>query len=316
MHIDEANPHIHERKVWTAHDGDMLIINQEKALAEMGIERPDTSKKVGRKNNAKMTYTKICREKLIEIARAHGIEIEDVPRDPSKSGMKLMRYKYEKLKEDCEEMQTKVNLLTERAQVAERALLNLLDGIPPLELEELPIKPDEPKKPYPIVQGYPDEVKMQNKANKDWEKAYRLWEKKELPQWEHDCAEIMARNEQKQAEWDSKYLTADNLTKARNHIEQERQKVEPVIESAKSIHRQATAEKKKAEEARKKLEQELIEQAQNVQRAAQELSKQREQELFGTDGTSRTKRLERFCEGIVFPDNETALSKFITSAII
>ena len=108
MHLDEANPHIHERKVWTAYEGDVLIINQEKALEEMGIKRPDPSKPIGRRNNAKMTYTSICRQKLIDIAKEHGLEIEDKPKEASKSGLKLTQYKYEMLKEDYKTLETEI----------------------------------------------------------------------------------------------------------------------------------------------------------------------------------------------------------------
>ena len=114
MHLDEASPHIQERKVWTAHEGGMLIINQEKAFAEMGIERPDTSKPVGRFNNAKMTYTKMCRDKQIEIAKAHGIEIEDKPREPSKSGLSMNEYKKQKIQEDIAVLQEQEKELAER----------------------------------------------------------------------------------------------------------------------------------------------------------------------------------------------------------
>ncbi|MBR1383845.1 MAG: plasmid recombination protein [Ruminococcus sp.] len=109
LHLDEASPHIHERKVWTAHDGDMLIINQEKALAEMGIERPDPDKKVSRYNNAKMTYTAMCREKLIELAREHGLEIEDKPKEASKSGKKLLQVQVRDLERKLAELEAIVS---------------------------------------------------------------------------------------------------------------------------------------------------------------------------------------------------------------
>lgn len=119
LHVDEASPHIHERKVWTAHEGDMLIINQEKALAEMGIERPEPDKKEGRRNNAKMTYTKMCREKLIELAKEQGLEIIEEPKEAGHSGKKHLQYKYERLQEqyaelqkNCETVESRVDVLT------------------------------------------------------------------------------------------------------------------------------------------------------------------------------------------------------------
>lgn len=103
LHLDEANPHIHWRRVWTAHEDGMLIIGQEKALKEMGIERPDTEKRTSRTNNAKVTYTRICREKQIELARKHGIEVEEIAQEPSKNGKELLEYQINCLIEEKEE---------------------------------------------------------------------------------------------------------------------------------------------------------------------------------------------------------------------
>ena len=72
FHFDEpnANDHVHQRRVWTAvdHEGN-LYVSQNDSLKQMGIERPDPSKPEGRHNNAKMTYSKMCREHFIELCR-------------------------------------------------------------------------------------------------------------------------------------------------------------------------------------------------------------------------------------------------------
>lgn len=87
LHIEDGAPHIHERHVWIGHDADgNEIANQEVALAEMGVLPPDPSEKSSRYNNAKMTYTEICRDKMAEIARAHGIEIDGKPREAGLKG--------------------------------------------------------------------------------------------------------------------------------------------------------------------------------------------------------------------------------------
>lgn len=95
IHRDEEGAdHIHARKVYIAPDenGD-LIVNQTKALANMGIERPDTNKPSSKFNNAKMTYTKLVREHFIELCKEHGLEIETEPKDKSKTGYSLEEYK-------------------------------------------------------------------------------------------------------------------------------------------------------------------------------------------------------------------------------
>lgn len=115
-HLDESNPHIQWRKVWTAHDGDMLIINQSKALEEMGIERPNPTEDKSRTNNAKVTYTKICREKQIELAKKYGIEVQEIAQEPTKNGKTLIRYQMDCLIEEKEGLQKQANELTEQVE--------------------------------------------------------------------------------------------------------------------------------------------------------------------------------------------------------
>ena len=95
FHTDEAGVnHFHNRRVWVAHDDEgNLIVGQAKALAEMGIGPPDPSKKYGRHNNAKMTYTKLCREHFLQVCKEHGLEIETEPQEASKSGLSQLEYK-------------------------------------------------------------------------------------------------------------------------------------------------------------------------------------------------------------------------------
>lgn len=95
LHTDEQGaPHVHVRKVWIAHDSNgNLRVNQNGALSEMGIERPDPDKKQNRYNNPKMTYTRDCRQHLLEVCRTYGLEIETDPLEKSKTGLSLDEYK-------------------------------------------------------------------------------------------------------------------------------------------------------------------------------------------------------------------------------
>lgn len=94
-HADEQGaPHIHIRRAWIGHDkAGNAVIGQNKALKEMGIERPDTSKPQTRYNNAKITYTRKCREHLIELCRSYGIDIEKQPKERSETGLTQTEYK-------------------------------------------------------------------------------------------------------------------------------------------------------------------------------------------------------------------------------
>lgn len=94
LHVDEHGaPHIHERFVWVGHDKDgNEIVNQSKALQEMGVKCPFPDKPKNRYNNPKQTYTSECREKMFAICREHGLQIEDRPQERSKSGLSMLEY--------------------------------------------------------------------------------------------------------------------------------------------------------------------------------------------------------------------------------
>lgn len=118
LHVDEQGaPHIHERKVWIGHDKDgNSVVGQAKALVEMGIEPPHPEKPCGRNNNAKMTYTAMCREHFAEICKEHGLEIELNPREVTKSGLALLDYKAQQAQERATKAE---KLLQENIQAAQ-----------------------------------------------------------------------------------------------------------------------------------------------------------------------------------------------------
>lgn len=95
LHMDEQGaPHIHERRAWIYTDKDgNLAISQNKALEQMGVELPNPDKPRGRFNNRKQTFSRMCRENLLQICREHGLQIEEIPQEKSKSGRTLEDYK-------------------------------------------------------------------------------------------------------------------------------------------------------------------------------------------------------------------------------
>lgn len=95
LHVDEQGaPHIHERHVFIGHDKKgREVVGQNKALAEMGISAPNPQKPTGRHNNAKMTYTAICRKHFQELCKLHGLDIEVQPRERSEMGLAQAEYK-------------------------------------------------------------------------------------------------------------------------------------------------------------------------------------------------------------------------------
>lgn len=95
LHMDEQGaPHIHERRAWVYTDKDgNSAISQNKSLEQMGVELPNPDRPRGRFNNRKQTFSKRCREHLLQICREHGLEIEEIPQEKSKSGRTMEDYK-------------------------------------------------------------------------------------------------------------------------------------------------------------------------------------------------------------------------------
>lgn len=120
LHTDEEGaPHIHERKVWVvADENGALTVNQTKALAEMYIERPDPSKKKDRTNNPKQTFSKLVRSHFIEVCKSHGIEIEEVPKEKTETGLSLIEFKCRKEQEKLEAAEKKLSEISENLETA------------------------------------------------------------------------------------------------------------------------------------------------------------------------------------------------------
>lgn len=94
LHMDEQGaPHIHERRAWVYTDKDgNFAISQNKALEQMGVELPNPDKPRGRFNNRKQVFSRMCREHLLQICKAHGLEIEEIPQEKSRSGLSHVAY--------------------------------------------------------------------------------------------------------------------------------------------------------------------------------------------------------------------------------
>lgn len=94
LHMDEQGaPHIHERRAWVYTDKNgNFAISQNKALEQMGVELPNPNKPRSRFNNRKMSFSRMCREHLLQICREHGLEIEEIPQEKSRSGRTLEDY--------------------------------------------------------------------------------------------------------------------------------------------------------------------------------------------------------------------------------
>lgn len=125
LHVDEATPHVHVRKVWEAQGKDGLIVSQTKALEQMGVERPDMTKPKSRYNNAKMTYTHACREHFQELCKEYDLEIETEPQEASKSGLTLKEYQRRQEEKKLKEAEKQLESVNEEIGFQDIYLLNV-----------------------------------------------------------------------------------------------------------------------------------------------------------------------------------------------
>lgn len=122
LHMDEQGaPHIHERRAWIYTDKDgNLAISQNKALEQMGVELPNPNRPRSRFNNRKQTFSRMCREHLLQICREHGLEIEEIPQEKSKSGLSHVAYMTRQEEEKAADAELRRQFSERAAESAEK----------------------------------------------------------------------------------------------------------------------------------------------------------------------------------------------------
>lgn len=109
LHVDEATPHIHIRRVWISKDDENTErVCESKALADMGILPNDPEHPTQKHNNPKITFTNIERELFREICREKEIELEP-ERKSTRAHLSVDEYK-EAVKEQEELERTRDSL--------------------------------------------------------------------------------------------------------------------------------------------------------------------------------------------------------------
>ncbi|MEE0792883.1 MAG: hypothetical protein U0M24_08040, partial [Faecalibacterium prausnitzii] len=113
LHLDESTPHIHERHVFDCENkyGEVAP-HQEKALEALGFELPDPDKPLSRRNTRKITFDAACRKMLFEIAKRHGLELEEEAEYGNRKYLEKQDFILAKQKEQLAIQQSKLDELT------------------------------------------------------------------------------------------------------------------------------------------------------------------------------------------------------------
>ena len=126
LHLDESTPHIHERHVFDCENkyGEVAP-QQEKALEALGFDLPDPDKPLSRRNNRKITFDAACRKMLFEIAKQHGLELEEEAEYGNRKYLEKQDFILAKQKEQFAAQQSKLDELTLKVSDMETLLENV-----------------------------------------------------------------------------------------------------------------------------------------------------------------------------------------------
>ena len=126
LHLDESTPHIHERHVFDCENkyGEVAP-QQEKALEALGFDLPDPDKPLSRRNNRKITFDAACRKMLFEIAKRHGLELEEEAEYGNRKYLEKQDFILAKQKEQLTAQQNKLDELTLKVSDMENLLENV-----------------------------------------------------------------------------------------------------------------------------------------------------------------------------------------------
>ena len=115
LHLDESPPppHIHERHVFDCENkyGEVAP-QQEKALEALGFDLPDPAKPLSRRNNRKISFDTACRKMLFEIAKRHGLDLEEEAEYGNRRYLEKQDFILAKQKEQLAAQQNKLDELT------------------------------------------------------------------------------------------------------------------------------------------------------------------------------------------------------------
>ena len=105
LHLDEATPHVHIRRVWIAeNENGQEYIGQNAALEQLGVSAPDPNAPIGKYNNSKITFTRSDINLFQEICIEKGFDI-DKSVSPRREHLDTLIYKKQQIIKEIEELE-------------------------------------------------------------------------------------------------------------------------------------------------------------------------------------------------------------------
>lgn len=120
LHMDEATPHVHVRRVWIAQDEDGTeYVSQGKALEQLGIMDPDQAAVNSKYNNAKITFTQTDIQLFQDICIEKGLDIDRTPKE-RRERLSTLNYKKQEIQKEIDELErVRENVRAEIKEVEE-----------------------------------------------------------------------------------------------------------------------------------------------------------------------------------------------------
>jgi hypothetical protein len=224
LHMDEQGaPHIHERRAWVYTDkAGNLAISQNKSLEQMGVELPNPNKPRSRFNNRKISFSRMCREHLLQICREHGLEIEEIPQEKSKSGRTLEDYQAGEAEKRAAEAERRREFSERAAESAEKRAESARDAARSYEEHSEQVARQVNNEYGELADVGLQKQAMQEQLEEVQERLERVQEQLEYVQADYKKAYLKCRRAERRAADLQSILTAAE----RRQVEQIRQEQE------------------------------------------------------------------------------------------
>jgi hypothetical protein len=296
VHMDEATPHLHIEFVPLTADGRLSAFDVLGGRVQLQRMQDDFWKKVGKPHglergeradfddpNAKKPRKHL---ETVELKQKTAAELKDLEAQKENIAAEctVMHAECVKLKEDCKTLMEDKNAL-------EGEIYALQSKVGKLESTL-----DDKNAEYDVTLKQLKDI-LNKKARASEIRSFNLFEKKETQTYHINMLEST------RSIGDKAYR---DLLKAKEklvEIEKTKKQIEKMSQEVKPLHEQATAELQRAQQLRQS--QEL-----HIQRQAQALFDKKSKEVFGKFSDSRTKRLEKFCEGVHFDNGRNVFDVF------